>query len=194
MKKIEAIINRKNYPIIRSKLDELGIEIIDKRNLEDSKFITKSTGSRAGGTGVRSTMLAKIELAMQDKNARAVLEMISANSGLPPSMPSKIFVFDMNEMVDGSTLEGQSDMEVDEEDISRLSPSQRFPTKRNRLIPLQKRTLSKLEAIYDANSETLESDYRIRSFTDFVNYCIMKHLPTMEKQLKNSTILYEDSL
>ena len=41
MKKIEAIINRKNYPLIRSELDVLGIEIIDKRNLEDSKFITK---------------------------------------------------------------------------------------------------------------------------------------------------------
>ncbi len=41
-------------------------------------------------------MLAKIELAMQDKDARAVLEMISKFSGLPPNMPQKIFVFDMN--------------------------------------------------------------------------------------------------
>tara|TARA_B100000965_G_scaffold223948_1_gene187398 strand:- start:2161 stop:2736 length:576 start_codon:yes stop_codon:yes gene_type:complete len=190
MKKIEAIINRKNYPIIRSELDGLGIEIIDKRNLEDSKFITKSTGSRAGGTGVRSTMLAKIELAMQDKDARSVLEMISKFSGLPANMPQKIFVFDMNEMVDGSTLEGQSDMEI--EQISRTSP-RRFVTKRNRLVPLQKRTLYKLEEMYDNNTEILETDYRIKSFADFVNYCIMKQLPTMEKQLDNPTILYEDN-
>ena len=185
MKKIEAIINRKNYPMIRSELDVLGIEIIDKRNLEDSKFITKSTGSRAGGTGVRSTMLAKIELAMQDKDARAVLEMISKLSGLPPNMPQKIFVFDMNEMVDGSTLEGQTDMEIEHSRSPR-----RFVTKRNRLVPLQKRTLYKLEEMYDNNAEILETDYRIKSFADFVNYCIMKQLPTMQKQLDNPTILY----
>ena len=188
MKKIEAIINRKNYPMIRSELDVLGIEIIDKRNLEDSKFITKSTGSRAGGTGVRSTMLAKIELAMQDKDARAVLEMISKLSGLPPNMPQKIFVFDMNEVVDGSTLEGQTDMEIEHSRSPR-----RFVTKRNRLVPLQKRTLYKLEEMYDNNAEILETDYRIKSFADFVNYCIMKQLPTMQKQLDNTTILYEDN-
>jgi nitrogen regulatory protein P-II 1 len=70
----------------------------------------------------------------------------------------------------------------------------RFVTKRNRLVPLQKRTLYKLEQYYDKHSEILESDYRIRSFSDFVNYCIMKYLPTLDKQLKNQTILYEDVL
>ncbi|MDP6303112.1 MAG: transcriptional regulator [Candidatus Nitrosopelagicus sp.] len=192
MKKIEAIINRKNYPTLREKLDALGIDIIDKRNLEDSKFISESKGSRAGGTGLRSTMLAKIELAMQDKDARGVLEIISKNSGLPKSIKSKIFVFDMQESIDLSTLEGKSDVEAEEKE--RVSVTQRFTTKRNRLIPLQKRTLYKLEQYYDENREILESDYRIRSFTDFVNYCILKYLPTLDKQLKNSTMLYEDIL
>ncbi len=192
MKKIEAIINRKNYPTLREKLDALGIDIIDKRNLEDSKFISDSKGSRAGGTGLRSTMLAKIELAMQDKDARGVLEIISKNSGLPKSIKSKIFVFDMQESIDLSTLEGKSDVEAEEKE--RVSVTQRFTTKRNRLIPLQKRTLYKLEQYYDENREILESDYRIRSFTDFVNYCILKYLPTLDKQLKNSTMLYEDIL
>ena len=187
MKKIEAIINRKNYPVLREKLDSLGIDIIDKRNLEDSKFISESKGSRAGGTGVRSTMLAKIELAMQDKEARAVLEIISKNSGLPQSIKSKIFVFDMEESIDLSTLEGQADVEPEEK-----STPVRFTTKRNRLVPLQKRTLYKLEQYYDEHSEILESDYRIRSFSDFVNYCILKYLPTLDKQLKNPTMLYED--
>ena len=187
MKKIEAIINRKNYPVLREKLDSLGIDIIDKRNLEDSKFISESKGSRAGGTGVRSTMLAKIELAMQDKEARAVLEIISKNSGLPQSIKSKIFVFDMEESIDLSTLEGQADVEPEEKPIP-----VRFTTKRNRLVPLQKRTLYKLEQYYDEHSEILETDYRIRSFSDFVNYCILKYLPTLDKQLKNPTMLYED--
>ena len=34
---------------------------------------------------------------------------------------------------------------------------------------------------------------RIKSFSDFVNYCIMKSLPTLEKQLKNPTIIYENN-
>ena len=192
MKKIEAIINRKNYPSIREKLDALGIDIIDKRNLEDSRFVSQSKGSRVGGSVVRSTMLAKIELAMSDKVAREVVDIISSNSGLPKSIPSKIFVFEMQETIDVNTLKGESEMESAEEEEPPVAP--RFVTKRNRLVPLQKRTLYKLEQYYDKHSEVLESDYRIRSFSDFVNYCIMKYLPTLDKQLKNQTILYEDVL
>jgi nitrogen regulatory protein P-II 1 len=192
LKKIEAIINRKNYPTIREKLDALGIDIIDKRNLEDSRFVSQSKGSRVGGSAVRSTMLAKIELAMSDKVAREVVDIISSNSGLPKSIPSKIFVFEMQETIDVNTLKGESEMESAEEEEAPVAP--RFVTKRNRLVPLQKRTLYKLEQYYDKHSEVLESDYRIRSFSDFVNYCIMKYLPTLDKQLKNQTILYEDVL
>ncbi|MDC0329281.1 transcriptional regulator [Nitrosopumilus sp.] len=191
MKKIEAIINRKNYPTIREKLDALGIDIIDKRNLEDSRFVSQSKGSRVGGSVVRSTMLAKIELAMPDKVAREVVDIISSNSGLPKSIPSKIFVFEMQETIDLNTLKGESETESEDEEAP-VAP--RFVTKRNRLVPLQKRTLYKLEQYYDKHSDVLESDYRIRSFSDFVNYCIMKYLPTLDKQLKNQTILYEDVL
>ena len=192
MKKIEAIINRKNYPTIREKLDALGIDIIDKRNLEDSRFVSQSKGSRVGGSAVRSTMLAKIELAMSDKVAREVVDIISNNSGLPKNIPSKIFVFEMQETIDVNTLKGESEIESQEEEEVPVTP--RFVTKRNRLVPLQKRTLCKLEQYYDKHRDVLESDYRIRSFSDFVNYCIMKYLPTLDKQLKNQTILYEDVL
>ena len=194
MKKIEAIINRKNYPSIREKLDALGIDIIDKRNLEDSRFTSQSKGSRVGGSVVRSTMLAKIELAMSDKVAREVVDIISKNSGLPKSIKSKIFVFEMQETIDLNTLKGESEVESELESEEEIPVAPKFVTKRNRLVPLQKRTLYKLEQYYDKHSEILESDYRIRSFSDFVNYCIMKYLPTLDKQLKNQTILYEDVL
>lgn len=194
MKKIEAVINRKNYPTIREKLDNLGIDIIDKRNLEDSKFVSQSKGSRVGGSHLRSTMLAKIELAMSDKQAREVVDIISKNSGLPKSTPSKIFVFEMQESIELNTLQGESETELNDKVEEEFSVAPKFVTKRNRLIPLQKRTLYKLEQYYDEHSEVLASDYRIRSFSDFVNYCIMKYLPTLEKQLKNQSILYEDVL
>ena len=192
MKKIEAVIKRKNFPTIKTNLTVVGTYIIDKRNLEDSRFVSQSKGSRVGGSAVRSTMLAKIELAMSDKVAREVVDIISSNSGLPKSIPSKIFVFEMQETIDVNTLKGESEMESAEEEEAPVAP--RFVTKRNRLVPLQKRTLYKLEQYYDKHSEVLESDYRIRSFSDFVNYCIMKYLPTLDKQLKNQTILYEDVL
>jgi nitrogen regulatory protein P-II 1 len=194
LKKIEAVINRKNYPTIREKLDTLGIDIIDKRNLEDSKFVTQSKGSRVGGSAVRSTMLAKIELAMSDKQAREVVDIISKNSGLPKSVPSKIFVFEMQESIELNSLQGESETESHGETEEQFSVAPKFVTKRNRLVPLQKRTLYQLEQYYDKHSEVLASDYRIRSFSDFVNYCIMKYLPTLDKQLKNQTILYEDIL
>ena len=194
MKKIEAVINRKNYPTIREKLDNLGIDIIDKRNLEDSKFVSQSKGSRVGGSNLRSTMLAKIELAMSDKQAREVVDIISKNSGLPKSTPSKIFVFEMQESIELNTLQGESETELNDKVEEEFSVAPKFVTKRNRLIPLQKRTLYKLEQYYDEHSEVLASDYRIRSFSDFVNYCIMKYLPTLEKQLKNQSIFYEDVL
>ena len=194
MKKIEAVINRKNYPAIREKLDDLGIDIIDKRNLEDSKFVSQSKGSRVGGSALRSTMLAKIELAMPDKQAREVVDIISKNSGLPKSAPSKIFVFEMQESIELSSLQGESETESNTDPEEEFSVAPKFVTKRNRLVPLQKRTLYKLEQYYDKHSDVLESDYRIRSFSDFVNYCIMKYLPTLDKQLKNQTILYEDVL
>jgi nitrogen regulatory protein P-II 1 len=192
LKKIEAIINRKNYPAIREKLDALGIDIIDKRNLEDSRFTSQSKGSRVGGSVVRSTMLAKIELAMSDKVAREVIDIISENSGLPKSIKSKIFVFEMQETIDLNTLKGESEVESEVESPDQIPVTPKFITKRNRLIPLQKRTLYNLEQYYDKHHEVLESDYRIRSFSDFVNYCIMKYLPTLDKQLKNQTIVYED--
>ena len=192
MKKIEAIINRKNYPAIREKLDALGIDIIDKRNLEDSRFTSQSKGSRVGGSVVRSTMLAKIELAMSDKVAREVIDIISENSGLPKSIKSKIFVFEMQETIDLNTLKGESEVESEVESENEIPVTPKFITKRNRLVPLQKRTLYNLEQYYDEHHEVLASDYRIRSFSDFVNYCIMKYLPTLDKQLKNQTIVYED--
>jgi len=192
LKKIEAIINRKNYPSIREKLDALGIDIIDKRNLEDSRFTSQSKGSRVGGSVVRSTMLAKIELAMSDKLAREVVDIISENSGLPKSIKSKIFVFEMQETIDVNTLKGESEVESEVESEDDIPVTPKFISKRNRLIPLQKRTLYNLEQYYDKHHDVLESDYRIRSFSDFVNYCIMKYLPTLDKQLKNQTIVYED--
>ena len=189
MKKIEAVIKRKNFTSVKTTLNAVGTYIIDKRNLEDSQIYDEVKGSRVGSTGLKSVPLAKIEMVVSDKDARKVVEMISQNSGLLSNHGGKIFVSEMEEVVDMDTLDGKQDLESNQE--KRLE-SRQLP-KRSRFVPLQKFTLHKLQVIYEENKESLRDDYRIKSFSDFVNYCIMKSLPTLEKQLKNPTIIYENN-
>jgi len=142
-----------------------------------------------GSTGLKSIPLAKIEMVVPNKDARKVVEMISANSGLSANHGGKIFVSEMEEVVDMETNDAMQDLELvlDEKPESIVLP------KRSRFVPLQKFTLHKLQVIYEENKETLRTDYRIKSFSDFVNHCIMKYLPTLEKQLKNPTVVYENN-
>ena len=189
MKKIEAVIKRKNFTSIKTSLNAVGTYIVDKRNLEDSQIYDEVKGSRVGSTGLKSVPLAKIEMVVSDKDARKVVEMISQNSGLLSNHGGKIFVSEMEEVVDMDTLDGKQDLESNQE--KRLE-SRQLP-KRSRFVPLQKFTLHKLQVIYEENKESLRDDYRIKSFSDFINYCIMKSLPTLEKQLKNPTIIYENN-
>ena len=168
-------------------MNAVGTYIIDKRNLDDSNIYDESQSSRAGSTNLKSVPLAKIEMVVSDKDARMVVEMISKNSGLSSIHGGKLFVSEMEEVVDMDTLDGRQDLEIP----SKEKPESKLLPKRSRFVPLQKFTLHKLQVTYEENKETLRNDYRIKSFSDFVNYCIMKSIPTLEKQLKNPTIIYE---
>ena len=185
MKKIEAIIRRSTYPIIIGELSSMGYSIIDKRNLEDSKIFDKQLVSKVGSTGIKTIPLSKIELVVSEKDARQVINLISKKSGFSANQGGKIFISEMEEVVDMNTLNAQQDLESEE-----ILFSPQPTTKRSRLVPLQKFTLIKLEKIYENNKEKLQTDYRIKSFSDFVNHCIMGYLPTVEKQLKHTTVVY----
>ena len=188
MKKVEAVIKRASFSDIGSELQRLGYFIIDKRNLEDSKILDAHKGSRVGSTGIRSIPLAKIELVVEDKDARKVVDIISKRSGLSSKPAGKIFISEMAEVVDMGTLEGTKDLERES-----VTVKNKIRVPRSRLVPLQKHTLFRVHKIYMENKETLETDYRIKSFSDFVNHCIMGYLPTLEKQLKSSVIHYENN-
>ena len=185
MKKIEAIIKRSSYPIIASQLASMGYAIIDKRNLEDSKIFDKQSASKAGSNGIKAIPLSKIELVVSEKDAREVINLISKKSGFSTVQGGKIFISEMEEIVDMETLQAEHDIETEE-----ISFPPKPIIKRSRLVPLQKFTLIKLEQIYDENEEKLQTEYRIKSFSDFVNHCIMGYLPTIERQLKHETIAY----
>ena len=186
MKKIEAIIRRSSYTVISSKLNEMGYTIIDRRNLEDSQILDTQKGSEAGGTsGLRTIPLSKIELVVAEKDARKVIDLISKKSGFTSGKMGKIFVSEMEEVLEIDTLESTQDLELDQ-----INTPQKSKIKRSRLVPLQKYTLLRLQTVYDENKETLASDHRIKSFSDFVNHCIMGYLPSFEKQLKHPTVVY----
>lgn len=188
MKKIEAIIKRSNYPLIVSELNKMGYSIIERRNLEDSKFLEKQSSSKIGSDITKIIPLSKIELVVSEKDARKVINLISKQSGFSGSNTGKIFISEMEEVVDLGTLNAQQDLESEETYFSPKSL-----VKRSRLVPLQKFTLIKLEKIYEGNQEKLQMNFRIKSFSDFVNHCIVGYLPTMEKQLKHSSIVYENN-
>lgn len=185
MKKIEAIIKRANYPTIVSELSRMGYPIIDRRNLEDSKVYDKQVGSKVGASGLKIVPLSKIELVVSEKDARRVVDLISSKSGLISNPAGKIFISEMEEVVDMDTREGSKDLE--EDNIDFISKPL---VKRSRLVPLQKFTLLKIHRIYEENQDRLRTDYRIKSFSDFVNHCIMSYLPTVERQLKHPTMVY----
>ncbi len=154
MKKVEAVIKRKNFPMVKNHLDSVGTYIIDKRNLDDSNIYDEPKDSRIGSTGIKSIPLAKIELVVPDKDARKIVEMISTKSGLS-SHGRKIFISEMEEVVDMTTLDGQQDLEFTSE---QKTDTAQLP-KRSRLVSLQKFTLRKLQLIYEENKETLRDDY-----------------------------------
>jgi len=188
MKKIEAIIKRSNYPVIVSELNKMGYSIIERRNLEDSKIFEKHSSSKISSNIIKIIPLSKIELVVSEKDARNVINLISKQSGFSGNTAGKIFISEMEEIVDLGTLNAQQDLESDE-----IYFSPKSTIKRSRLVPLQKFTRIKLEKIYEINQEKLQINFRIKSFSDFVNYCIMGYLPTMEQQLKQSSILYENN-
>jgi len=186
MKKIEAIIKRSSYTIIAEKLNSMGYVIIDKRNLEDNQIVEKQKSSRAGGTvSLKTTPLSKIELVVTEKDARKVIDLISKKSGFTSNKVGKIFVSEMEEVLEIDSLESTQDLELEE---IKFPPKPKI--KRSRLVPLQKYTLLRLQTVYEENHETLASDHRIKSFSDFVNHCIMGYLPSFEKQLKHPTVVY----
>ena len=97
---------RRNFSTIKTHLSAMGTYIIDKRNLDDSHLYDASKGSRAGSTGLKSIPLAKIEIVASDKDARRLVEIISKNSGLSSDHGGKIFVSEMEEVVDMDSLDG----------------------------------------------------------------------------------------
>ncbi|MDH3610168.1 MAG: transcriptional regulator [Nitrosopumilus sp.] len=186
MKKIEAIIKRSSYTLIAEKLNTMGYTIIDKRNLEDNPIFDKQRESETNGKlSLKAIPLSKIELVVTEKDARKVIDLISKKSGFKSNKVGKIFVSEMEEVVEINTLESTQDLELDE-----IKIVQKPKIKRSRLVPLQKYTLLRLQNVYDENYETLVSDHRIKSFSDFVNHCIMGYLPSFEKQLKHPTVVY----
>lgn len=174
MKKIEAIIRSQNFTTLKDKISKIGTFLIAKHEISNHDIFDSQKGSKIGSTNLKSIPLIKVELVVPDVDANKVIRIISQSSGIKPSDGGKIFVSEMTEIVDMQTLEGQKELETIPQ------------TRRSRLVPLQKFTLTKVEEFYEQNKESLQENYKIKSFSDFVNFCILEYLPTLQHKTKKS--------
>jgi nitrogen regulatory protein P-II 1 len=173
MKKIEAIIRSQNFTDLKNHISKIGSYLIAKHEISNNDIFDKQHGSRIGSTSLKSIPLIKIELVVPDADAKKVIKIISESSGIKPSDGGKIFVSEMTEIVDMQTLEGEKELEA-------------IPAKRSRLVPLQKYTLTKVEEFYEQNKAILLENYKIKSFSDFVNFCILEYLPMLQQRTKKT--------
>jgi len=183
MKKIEAIIRSQNFSTLRERLSKVGRYIIAKHDISNNAVFDRQTGPKVGNAGLKSIPLVKIELVVPDTDAKKVIETISKSSGIRSKDGGKIFVSEMTEVVDMNTLEGEKELEA----LSPLTSA----TKRSRLVPLQKYTLLRIDQFYAQNKEFLQANYKIKSFSDLVNFCILEHLPTLEEKLTPQKTVYD---
>lgn len=174
MKRIEAIIRTEAYPEVRSMLENMNVYSLSKHDISGGAIISGETvGSKKG------LFLSKIELITSDKDAHKIINMIAKYA----DEHGKIFVSDLNEIIDARTFESKKELE-----ITNKSDEQNIP-KRSRLVPLQKYTMSRAEKFYDIHKDTLRSEYRIRSYSDFINFCIVSYLPILEDEIKHNAIM-----
>lgn len=176
MKKIEAIIRSQNFAELKTKLSKIGTYLIAKHEISNNEIFDKQKGSKVGSTNLKSIPLVKIELVVPDIDAKKVIQIISESSGIKSSDGGKIFVSEMTEIVDMQTLEGEKELES-------ITTTQ---TRRSRLVPLQKYTLTRVEEFYEQNKELLLENYKIKSFSDFVNFCILEYLPVLQQKTKKT--------
>lgn len=177
MKKIEAIIRSQNFTPLKDRISKIGSYIIAKHEISNNDIFDKQKGSRVGSTSLKSIPLVKIELVVPDIDAAKVIRIISESSGIKSSDGGKIFISEMTEIVDMQTLEGEKELE---------NISQSTPAKRSRLVPLQKYTLTTVEEFYEQNKELLQENYKIKSFSDFVNFCVLEHISVLQQKTKKT--------
>lgn len=216
MKRIEAIVRTEIVPDLRVQLEKFEIYGLSMHSIT-SPHITSRSGAvgRGGGLG---EFLTKVELIVSDRDAKRVIDIISATSGRHKEH-TKIFVSSLEEIVDASqshlhvikdledvrgsndedipskhdssiaNVDGEQD-DVDSTDLRMDTNSNEYEEqgKRSRLVPLQKYTLMRVLKFYNANKDTLRSEYRIKSFSDFVNFCILGYLPVIEGEMKQQSV------
>ncbi|MCS6768657.1 MAG: P-II family nitrogen regulator [Candidatus Nitrosocaldus sp.] len=211
MKRIEAIVRTEIVPDLKVQLERFEVYGLSMHNITSPNISSRNGAvGRGGGLG---EFLTKIELIVSDRDARRVIDTISTASGRHKEY-TKIFVSSLEEIVDISHMhvirdledvkeedrpdkressltsgdEGQGNEDSLRMDTSTSSSEYEEQAKRSRLVPLQKYTLMRVLKFYNANKDTLRSEYRIKSFSDFVNFCILGYLPVIEGEIRQQSI------
>ncbi len=196
MKRIEAIVRTDIVPDIKLRLEKFEIYGLSISNIT-STHISSRNGAVGRGGGI-GEFLSKLELIVSDRDAKKVIDAINNTAKEKGREYAKIFVSTLEEIMDTeshSIKELEDVIDYNDRPDIRISTDeladgneQEEEEKRSRLVPLQKYTLMRVSKFYNANKDTLKSEYRIKSFSDFVNFCILGYLPIIESELKQHAI------
>jgi nitrogen regulatory protein P-II 1 len=172
MKRIESIIKTEAFPDVKNILEKMNVYSLSRHDISaDSIISNHDINSKKG------LFLSKIEFITSDKDASKVINTIAKYT----VENGKFFISDVNEIIDTKTFASNKDSE----DI-KISTAL---NKRSRLVPLQKYTMATAEKFYNTYKHILHSEYRIRSYSDFINFCIVSYINLMEDNIKRNTII-----
>lgn len=208
MKRIEAIVPSELYPDLKDEVEKIGIYSLSRSEISSGSITSNDGVVGLGSLPFKGGFRSKVELIVSDKDARKVIRIISQIVGRGNGKPAKILVSSLEEIIDPETMGGTTDLEsvksvepaaplsakieAEEREFRERASEDKVTeargTKRSRLVPLQKYTLARIQKCYESNREVLRSEYRIKSFSDFVNFCVLGYLPMIEAEMKQRVV------
>ena len=186
MKKIETLIRRSNLSVMIDNLKKLNCMIIDVQNLE---YIEQPPNKRKNGKNIKNSSIpiSKLELIVSEKYFKRICQEIVRCSGLSPDAQKRALFVTTVEIFDRQNApqerKGLENVLFTSRDGKKQTIKKPI-SKRSRMVPLQNITVSRTSEIYEKYKEKLQSEYKIETFSGFVNYCIRYNIVTLEQQLK----------
>ena len=135
-----------------------------------------------------SIPLSKLEIAVSDKYLKKVSKIITKYSGLSVHAKRKsmfVTTVEIPRIKDSSVIKDNGSYNINADPRDEKKQFIETPViKRNRMVSLQQITVSKTSQFYEKHKKILQSEYGVKSYSDFINYCIQKYLVTNELQIK----------
>jgi nitrogen regulatory protein P-II 1 len=193
MKKIETLIKRSNRSSVMNKLKKIDCIIMDIQNLDDTEQTPKIQQNGKKNLKNHHIPLSKLEVVVSEKYFKKICQIIIKYSGLSIEIQRKgMFVTNVEIFGKQGNLKQENISNVLSKDKRQFAGKPL--SKRNRMVSLQQITALTTSEIYEKYKGKLKSEYKIKSFSGFIDYCINGHLTTIEQQIKCNHMTIENQI